>query len=143
MGGGSSRGELVAQNTVTLEVYDRTAERTRAILGTRVHADGPFEFRRILRLVDVSMEPEDRLGFEDRGTEGRAADRDQDLLASLHHGTWRVRRLVELRCDVQPGLKRRCVHQIDRMSRVLDATQERIETLLEPIFREFPRRVPR
>src|SRR2546428_1435560 len=137
-----ARRKLVAQDPIALKVDDRSTERPRAVLGTRVHADRAFEFRGVLRLVDVPVEPEDRLGFEDRGTKGRAADRDQNLLASLHHGAWRVRRLVELRSDVQPGLKRRRMHQIDGMSRILDAAQERIETLLEAVFREFSWPVP-
>ena len=50
---------------------------------------------------------------------------------------------VELWGDVQSRLERRSVHQVDRVSGVLDTIQERIEPLREPVLRELPRRVPR
>src|SRR3989442_11168877 len=67
---------------------------------------GPFEFRGVLRLVDMPMEPEDRLGFEDRGTKSRAADRNQDLLSSPHNRAWRVPGRVGLSGGVPPRLLR-------------------------------------
>src|SRR3989442_16042885 len=65
---------------------------------------GPFEFRGVLRLVDMPMEPEDRLGFEDRGTKSRAADRNQDLLSSPHNRAWRGRRRFQTRGAGRPRL---------------------------------------
>src|SRR2546430_13679958 len=94
--------ELIAQNTVPLEVDDRTTKRPCAIFRTRIHAHGPFEFRGVLRLVDMPMEPEDRLSFEDRGTKSRAADRNQDLLSSPHNRAWRGHWAVGPRCGVPP-----------------------------------------
>src|SRR5947209_4386319 len=84
-----------------------------------------------------------RLSFEDRGTKSRAADRNQDLLSSPHNRAWRVRGRVELRGDVQPGLIGRCVHQVDAASGILHAAKKWIETSLEAILRQLPRRVPR
>src|SRR5207244_13438828 len=105
---------------------NRTAERPCAVLGPRVHAYGPFEFRRVLRLVDVPVEPKDRLRFEDRGTEGRAPDRDQDLLTPAPHWTWRVRCCVGARGNGQPGLVRRSVHQGNAAGGDLGAASARL-----------------
>src|SRR5207245_755433 len=81
---GSAGRELIAQHAVPLEVDDRSSQGPRIILRSRVDADSALELGRVLRLVDVPVETEDRLGLEDRGAEGRAADRNQDLLSSLH-----------------------------------------------------------
>src|SRR5947199_1054100 len=72
-----------------------------------------------------------------------AVDRRMYLLASLDAAAWRIVRGAGLWGDVQSRLERRSVHQVDRVSGVLDTIQERIEPLREPVLRELPRRVPR
>ena len=96
----SARRELIAQHAVPLEVDNRAAERPRAVFGTGVDTDAPFELGRVLRLMDVPVEPEQRLGLEDCIPKGRAAYRYENLLAALGQRPWRVRRGVELWCDV-------------------------------------------
>src|SRR5207245_8916105 len=106
-----------------------------AILRTRIHTHGPFEFRGVLRLVDMPMEPEDRLSFKDRGTKSRAADRNQDLLSSPHNRAWRVRGRVELRGDVQPGLIGWVVQEVDGQSEIFHPEEEGIAKSLELLLR--------
>src|SRR5207245_11374392 len=91
----SARRELVAQDAIPFEVDDRPPERPGTVLGSRVHAEGPLELGDVLRFVNVAMEAEEWLPFEDRLPEARAPHGDEDLLAPLLHAPLRIRGGVE------------------------------------------------
>src|SRR5579875_144214 len=138
--GTSSLHELVVDDGVAVEVDDHTVDDTLSVGAAWIEAQRAADSRRVSRLVDVTVQTEERLVALDHGADGARADGHDDLIAAPVHDAEVV---GELRRHVESGVEWRAVEVEDRGDARLEVCSELLELLLELLFGQLARRVPR
>src|SRR5881396_430398 len=125
---GSARDEQVAREVPVPQVQEHTLQRSAKIDAPWVHHRSAADRIERLALMDVSVETERRLTILDEGADRRRADVVEEDLSPDRS---RLQVLVELRGQVEAGVKGRGMDVEDRLLGIAHPPRGPVDHLLE------------